>query len=83
MKVETDFDEWFEAQGYIEDDGCYQEKYLSARDAWLAQEERVTEVIERLERYPTCYQGTLDIEYTLVVEDFKVRMVELLREELL
>ena len=83
MKVETDFDVWFAAQGYIEDDGCLQEKYLAARDAWYAREETIEAAINRLERYPTCYQGTLDIEYTLAVEDFKVRMVELLREELL
>lgn len=80
MKVETDFDVWFAAQGYIEDDGCLQEKYLAARDAWDAQRSHIEEVIDRLERLPTCSQGTLDIEYTLTVEDFRERVVGLWEE---
>lgn len=77
MKVETDFDVWFVAQGYIEDDGCLQEKYLAARDAWYAQRSYIEEVIDRLERLSTCSQGTLDIEYALMVEDFRERVVGL------
>lgn len=80
---ETSFDKWFEEQGYIEDDGCYQEKYLAARDAWIAQEERAVEVIERLERYPTCVSCYLTVEESIVASDIKARMVELLREGLL
>ena len=77
------FDEWFEAQGYIEDDGCYQEKYLAARDAWIAQEERVEETIERLQRYPTCASCYVTVEESVVASEIKARMVKLLREGLL
>ena len=80
---ETVFDKWFEAQGYIEDDGCYQEKYLAARDAWIEQEERVVEVIERLERFPCCASCYLTVEESVVASDIKARMVKLLREGLL
>lgn len=73
------FDEWFDAQDYIVDDGCYQEKYLAARDAWIAQEERVIEVIERLERYPTCASCYLTVEESIAASKIKARMVKLLR----
>lgn len=76
------FDEWFDAQGYIEDDGCYQEKYLAAKDAWDAQGSHIQDVIARLERLPTCNEGTLDVEYTLVAEDFRKRAVGLWEEVL-
>lgn len=79
----SSFDEWFEAQGYIEDDGCYQEKYLSARDAWLTQEERLAEVIERLENYPCCLSCYLKKEEMLAARRMKERFIEILREELL
>lgn len=77
------FDEWFDSQGYIVDDGCYQEKYLAAKDAWDAQMGRIEEVIARLENYPTCASCYVTGEESTAASKFKVRMVELLRERLL
>ena len=79
----SDFDKWFEAQGYIEDDGCYQEKYLAARDAWIAQEERVAGVIERLERYPCCMSCYVAREQAIIENKLKVKWVEFLNKGLL
>lgn len=77
------FDEWFDAQGYSEDDGCYQEKYLAAKDAWEAQMERIQDVTSRLEKYPTCASCYVTIEESTAASKLKVRMMEILREGLL
>ena len=74
------FDEWFDEQEYADYDGCYQEKYLAAQDAWDEQEARIKQVIARLERLPICSQGSLDIEYILPLEDFRKRVVGLWEE---
>lgn len=76
------FDEWFDAQGYAEDDGCYQEKYLAAKDAWDAQMERIEYVIGRLETYPTCASCYVTAEESIAGK-LKTRMMEILREGLL
>lgn len=77
------FDEWFDEQEYADYDGCYQEKYLAARDAWNEQEARIKQVIDRLENYPTCASCYLTVEEAIVASSFKKKMVSILREELL
>ena len=79
----TKFDTWFDEQDYSSLDGCYQEKYLAAQDAWDEQEERIREVINRLENYPTCISCYLNIEESIAATWLKERFVEILREELL
>lgn len=77
------FDEWFDEQEYADYDGCYQEKYLAAQDAWDEQEARIKQVISRLESYPTCASCYLTVEESVVASSFKEKMVSILREELL
>lgn len=77
------FDEWFDEQEYADYDGCYQEKYLAARDAWDEQEERIKQVIDRLENYPTCASCYLTLDESIVVSSLKERVVEILKKELL
>lgn len=79
----TKFDEWWQQQEYVTDDGCYQEKYLAAQDAWDEQEGRIQEVIERLENYPTCMSCYLNIEESIAATWLKERFIEILKEELL
>jgi broad specificity phosphatase PhoE len=66
----SNFDEWFEEQDYADYDGCYQEKYLAAKDAWDEQEARIKQVIARLESYPAC----------MTEKDFRARVVGLWEE---
>ena len=77
------FEEWFDQQDYIIDDGCYQEKYLAAKDAWEYKEQLYKEVIERLENYPTCASCYIDLKSARVATNLKNRFIEILEEELL
>ena len=79
----TKFDTWFDEQEYNSLDGCYQEKYLTAKDAWDEQEERIREVINRLKNYPTCASCYLNIEESRAATGLKKRFIEILKEELL
>lgn len=77
------FDEWWNDQDYIVDDGCYQEKYIAAKDAWDYKEQLLKEVIERLERYPTCASCYINLEHSKVGTELKDRFIEILEEEML
>ena len=77
------FDEWFDEQEYADYDGCYQEKYLAAKDAWDEQEARIKQVIVRLESYPTCASCYLTLDESIVASSLKERVVEILKKELL
>ena len=79
----TKFDKWWKQQSYVTDDGCYQEKYIAAQDAWNEQEERIREVIDHLENYPTCMSCYLNMDESIAATRLKDRFVEILREELL
>ena len=79
----TKFDDWFDEQDYNTFDGCYQDKYLAAQDAWNEQEERIREVINRLENYPTCASCYIKLEESKVATGLKERFIEILKEELL
>ena len=79
----TKFDAWFDEQDYSLLDGHYQEKYLAAQDAWNEQEERIGEVINRLENYPTCASCYIKLEESKVATGLKERFIEILKEELL
>ncbi len=56
------FDEWWESSledgTFITDDGCLQEKYFSAKEAWVYKDIGLQRVLSRLEGFPSdmsCY----------------------------
>tara|TARA_S200002703_G_scaffold145002_1_gene139076 strand:- start:915 stop:1157 length:243 start_codon:yes stop_codon:yes gene_type:complete len=78
-----DFETWWEEAFFIEDEGCYQEKYLAAEAAWKEKDNQLKEVIERLENYPCCMSCYLKKEEMLAARGIKERFIEILKEELL
>ena len=81
--IMKDFETWWEEEDFIEDDGCYQEKYLAAEAAWKEKDNQLKEVIERLENYPCCMSCYLHKEEMIAARNIKERFIEILREELL
>lgn len=81
-----DFDTWWEEVSFIEDDGCYQEKYLAAEAAWKEKDNQLKEVIERLENIyyapPIGIPPTSGDDFRKVCSDLK-NYIEYLKEELL
>lgn len=78
-----DFETWWNEASFIEDDGCYQEKYLAAREAWEEKDNQLGEVIERLEKYPCCMSCYLTAEELFAARNIKERFIEILKEGLL
>ncbi len=78
-----DFETWWEEASFIEDDGCYQEKYLAAEEAWGEKDNQLEEVIERLENYPCCMSCYLTTEEKVAAKNIKERFIKILKEELL
>lgn len=81
--MKNNFETWWEEDSFIEDDGCYQEKYIAAESAWEEKDNQFKEVIERLENYPCCMSCYLSKEEMLAARDIKERFIEILKEELL
>ena len=81
--MKNDFNTWWEEASFIEDDGCYQEKYLAAEAAWKEKDDQLKEVIERLENYPCGMSCYLKKEEMLAARNIKERFIEILKEELL
>ncbi len=78
-----DFETWWEEASFIEDDGCYQEKYLAAESAWAEKDNQLKEVIELLENYPCCMSCYLTKEEMFAARDIKEKFIEILKEVLL
>ncbi|ASU03308.1 hypothetical protein [Pseudoalteromonas phage J2-1] len=81
--MKNDFDTWWGEASFIEDDGCYQEKYLAAKEAWEEKDNQLEEVIGRLENYPCCMSCYLTKEEMFAARNIKERFIEILKEELL
>ncbi len=81
--MKNDFKTWWEEASFIENDGCYQEKYLAAESAWWEKNNQIEEVIERLENYPCSMSCYLTTEEMFAARNIKERFIEILKEELL
>ena len=82
------FKQWWCSSRYQDKDthdaaGYCTEEYEAAKDAWDEQEERIREVINRLENYPTCASCYIKLEESKVATGLKERFIEILEEELL
>lgn len=78
-----DFETWWEEASFIEDDGCYQEKYIAAEAAWKEKDNKFAEVVERLENYHYYTGCHLTAEELFAARNIKERFIEILKEGLL
>ena len=84
----SSFKQWWCSSRYQDKDthdaaGYCTEEYEAAKDAWDEQEERIREVLERLENYPTCMSCYLKYEEVVAAKGIKDKFIEILKEELL
>ena len=81
------FDGWWESSledgTFITDDGCLQEKYFAAKEAWEEKDNQLKEVIVRLERFPSDMSCYITQEEMRAGKAMKEDLIRILKEELL
>lgn len=81
------FDNWWESSledgTFIVDDGCLQEKYFAAKEAWVYKDEELQRVVARLENYPCCMSCYLKKEEMRAGNSMKESLIRILKERLL
>lgn len=81
------FDEWWESSledgTFITDDGCFQEKYFAAKEAWEYKDVELHRVITRLENYPSCMSCYITQDEMRAGNNMKDNLIRILKEGLL
>ena len=81
------FDEWWESSledgTFITDDGCLQEKYFAAKEAWEYKNAELQRVVARLERFPSCMSCYVTQEEMQAGNNMKESLIRILKEVLL
>ncbi len=81
------FDGWWESSledgTFITDDGCLQEKYFAAKEAWVYKDTELQKVVARLEGFPSDMSCYITQEEMRAGKAMKEDLIRILKEEVL